>query len=85
MRITEEVTRTQVVEKSIICDKCLEEIKKERFNAFDFDFEIRFGESYPGDAYGKKHVMDLCEKCSHKLLKDLNELGYKSYELDWPS
>ncbi len=78
-----ELQQVEVVTKvDIICDKCNEKVEKSNYDAFRFDFEVRFGESYPEGVWGDKHEMDLCQDCTDDLLKLLENNGYRITKTD---
>lgn len=84
----EQQLKDVVVESYCICDKCDERIKKDHFDAFEFELELehKTGKIYGGDGGSvKTESIDLCQKCSVELIGMLKEKGYRfnSVECDW--
>lgn len=65
------------------CDKCEQKIESEKFNAFDFEFEITTGENFPEGGGGEKAKLDLCETCAELLVELLKSNGFAVQTEDW--
>ena len=83
VRETEKITREESVLIETLCDKCNEPIHTTCYNAFDFEFEIKTGESYPEGGSGDKLEMDLCQSCALELTEFLKLNGYRINESEW--
>lgn len=83
MRKYENQTIETRVEISCTCDKCGEEIKTDYYDAFDFDFKLKTGFSYPEGGSGEKIILDLCKECAKMLVSFLQDNGFKTRTEDW--
>jgi len=72
-----------VVECYDKCDKCGEKIDTELYETFEFEFEVRTGESYPSGGYDEKKLLDLCQECSKEAVTLLEQNGFKIRTEDW--
>jgi len=79
--VTKEVEET--VECYDVCDKCGIRINTVLYDAFDFDFELKTGTSYPEGGSGDKWMLDLCEDCAKAAIELLKANGYKVREEEW--
>lgn len=63
----------KVTTVTTFCDRCNEEIKTGRYDAFDCEMELRVGEydAYDPEVYGEKHQVDLCPSCSEFVFFEL--------------
>lgn len=70
MKIKKEtLVKEEKIEK-VICNKCGEEIAKDRTGEF-YDYLSIYKEwGYLSDLDGEKHSFELCEKCYRKVIKD---------------
>ena len=70
-------------ESYVLCDKCGDKISFANYDAFDFDFSLKTGNSYPEGGSGEKQEMDLCHTCANKLMELLKLNGYRINTSDW--
>jgi len=82
--VTKEVE--QVISVQFFCDWCGKEFDRTVYKSRDTDIKLGYGSSYPDGGYmiGWK-VEDICEDCSPKLRKLLEDNGIttKDWEVDW--
>jgi len=72
-----------IVENYYTCDKCGVKIEDKYGDAFEFDFELKEGCSYPDGGGGEKQLLDLCKDCAWDAVNLLKENGFKVREEDW--
>ena len=66
-----------------MCDKCGNRVHKERFELFEFQLEYRTGTHYPEGGSEDEWSLDLCQECAPKLLKILQDNGFKPRHKEW--
>lgn len=72
--------------KDFYCDnqKCKKLISKDSgYDAFEFEFKITTGDSYPEGGSGTYKYLNLCKKCVEDLIKLLEENNYVFTEKEW--
>lgn len=83
MIVSKKVTKEVEVEDYIICDKCGDKIEYDAWSAFNFDFTLITGSSYPEGGFGEKQTMELCKYCAERLVNLLKTKGYRIRTEDW--
>ena len=81
--ISRKVIEKEIINTKTICDKCGKDVLIGMYDAFNFDLEIKTGDSYPEGGSGKSLDMDLCLDCVEGFKKLLNDNGYKLIESEW--
>ena len=87
MRKVKSTEQIRVIEhiEAVYCDKCGDKIDTST-SVYEYGwFKATFGHGSEDGGNGETYSMDLCEKCSKKLLDKLKELGYNIIikEFDW--
>lgn len=72
-----------VLEDYTVCDKCNQRIKPENNDAFDFNFSLKTGYSYPIGGGGEIQELDVCPTCANELVELLKANGFKVSSTDW--
>lgn len=72
-----------IVERVNLCDKCNEKIEEKPYDAFEFEFVHKTGQSYPEGGSGDKQEMELCAKCAVDCVQLLKNNGYRITESEW--
>lgn len=65
----------EIVSIHYLCDKCKNEILNDRFDAFEFDFELRTGESFPEFGNGERYNVDINQHCTLDLIELMKKNG----------
>ena len=63
----------RVRKTTVFCDKCNEEVKKDKYDAFDCTMELITGsnDAYDGSFCGDNFRVDLCEPCATFVFNNL--------------
>lgn len=71
------------IENHVLCDKCNEKIEPDNFDAFQCEFKLKTGHSFPDGSGGELQEMDICEKCADNLVELLRNNGYRVNDGEW--